>query len=87
MLLLFPGVHGGRLSRDSSMRRKGHSYPHKGKNADSQNPFRIAGHLTIPGNHAGFTGAAGPQPLRLWDAWRYAYPEGRPATQQTLLIE
>jgi hypothetical protein len=68
------------------MRKKGHSYLRKGKNAGVQNPFWIAGHLGIERNHTGFTGMTEAQPFRLWDAWRYAYPEIRPATQ-TFLIE
>jgi hypothetical protein len=68
------------------MRKKGHLYLRKGKNAGVRNPFWIAGHLGIARNHAGFNGVTDEQPFRLWDAWRYAYPEARPATQ-TLLVE
>lgn len=65
------------------MRKKGQSYLRKGKDAGIRNPFWIAGHLGIARNHTGFIDE---QPVRLWDAWRYAYPETRPA-MQTLLVE
>ncbi|MBV9998577.1 MAG: hypothetical protein JO015_05625 [Verrucomicrobia bacterium] len=58
-----------------------------GKNAAPfQDPFRIAVHLGTARNQTGFAGSTDEPPIRLWDAWRYAYPAIRPATQ-TLLIE
>jgi hypothetical protein len=68
------------------MRKKGHLDLCEGKKTGIRNPFWIAGHLRIARNHAGFTGVTEPEPFRLWDAWRYAYPEVRPAAQ-TLLVE
>ena len=75
-----------KISRASSMRKKGRSNLHEGENAGIQNPFQIAGRLGIARDHTGLGGVTGPQPFRLWDAWRYAYLEARP-TKQTLLIE
>lgn len=68
------------------MARKGRSYLRKGKIVGIRNPFWIAGHLGITRNHTGLTGGTEAEPFRLWDAWRYAYPAVRPATQ-TFLVE
>jgi hypothetical protein len=70
------------------MRKKAHSRVHKGKGKDAgvRSPFRIAGYLWIARNQTGCAGSDEEQPFRLWNAWRYAYPEMRPATQ-TLMIE
>jgi len=69
------------------MRRKGHSHRRKGKDAGIRNLFWIAAHLGIARAHAGDTAGVPEEPaFRLWDAWRYAYPEG-PVATQSLMIE